>query len=909
MSTTRLISTAFYLRPSSDNIKYHASVLCSQYGSEAAPAYSLRHPDPASPGSKNRYAVALYDSYNPDILYGEVLLVPQWTQPSLSQEEIRRNGGVPPAPQPVLPTSFIIQLYNPDQQVVVQQGISKWSATPQWVFEMPQQSFRQPSVSSIDRTQSDPTASETTPKLRFKWKKDGKLSKDYVCSLSGKNTNPDGSKRKNNEPDITVSIFKHLKEITMYEPNLSRVEMEDPKGLEVVILLSAIVIREVYNGHMRETFNVSDVPRRLSNEQPLRKSSADRTHRHRNDLPPSQAPPLPSQRPPLHVETQHSRPPPTDPRSQWEIDAETARLKKQVEKEERERRRAEHAETKRVKKMLEDEERRARQKHLEIDRETERLKREFEKEQRQAQRNPKPPLPGSACAELLAICNTIRLSAEMNVEHLPFHTLFVGFLAVVYKYIIEPAFISPLAKIPSASFLSSISSQWISRKRQAKQETRTIYSLHQKHGSVVRLGPNEISVNSLDGLRTIYHGEFEKHSWYSKMFVNYEIRNTMTSLDRNSHSVSKRWIANIYSKSYLHDSSDMRTITDDLIYHKFLPIIDLAARNSRPIDIFDLTQALGMDFTTAYLFGSENGSTFMQDVDYRRHWFAQYAVLVNQSPEKRANGLLEQWCMSMCQAAQLSMGPEKPTVGTPPVPYSRRLRCVQMNGADAGQTTKLVASEMLDLTVAGHETLAITLTYLMYEMSQRPLLQKQLREELLTLDPPVRCRLDISGNDEEALPTPRALDALPFLDALLQETLRLYPAVPAPLPRVTPDVPGGTTIEGYANIPGGVRVSSNAYSMHRLEDVFPEPEVWLPERWLTADQKGLEQMRRAFFTFGAGGRSCLGRNFAMQAMKWAVAAVYTNYVTSIAEDSDMEQADVFTARPVGNKLVLRFEAV
>ena len=370
-------------------------MLLSQYGSDPSPEYSLRHPDPALPGSKNRYAVALYDSYNPDILYGEVLLIPDWTQPSLSQEEIRRNGGVPPAPQPILPSSFVIQLYNPDQQILVQQGVSRWSATPQWVFEMPQQSFRQPSVSSIDRTQSDPTASVNTPKLRFRWKKDGKLSKDYVCSLSGKNTNPDGSRNKNKEPDITLSIFKHLKEITMYEPNLSRVDMEDPKGLEVVMLLSSIVIREVYNGNMRETFNVSDAPRRLSGDPPPRTNPSDRTHRQRNDLPPLQTPPaLPSQRPLLQNQTFNPRPPPTDPRSQWEIDAETARLKKEVEREERERRRAEHAESKRVKKMLEDEERKARQKQLEIDKETERLKREFERERRQAQKSStKPPLP------------------------------------------------------------------------------------------------------------------------------------------------------------------------------------------------------------------------------------------------------------------------------------------------------------------------------------------------------------------------------------------------------------------------------------------------------------------------------------------------------------------------------------
>ncbi|KAI4274530.1 MAG: hypothetical protein LQ337_003863 [Flavoplaca oasis] len=391
----------FYLRPSSDNIKHHASVLLSHYGSEAAPAYALRHPDPASPGSKNRYAVALYDSYHPDILYGEVLLIPEWTQPSLSQEEIRRNGGVPPPPQPILPSSFVIQLYNPDQQIVVQQGVSKWSATPQWVFEMPQQSFRQPSVSSIDRTQSDPIASETTPKLRFKWKKEGKLSKDYVCSLSGKNTNPDGSKKKNREPDITISMFKHLREITMYEPNLMRLDIEDPKGLEVVMLLSAIVIREVYNGNMRETFNVSDVPRRSSGEAAPRKNSYERARRQRTDVLPLQAAPQPSQpRPPLQVQTVDPRPPPTDPRSQWEIDAETARLKKEVEREERERRHAEHAERKRIKKMLEEEERRAQLKQIEIDKETERLRRRFERGKRRERKNNIPPMPARPTANL-----------------------------------------------------------------------------------------------------------------------------------------------------------------------------------------------------------------------------------------------------------------------------------------------------------------------------------------------------------------------------------------------------------------------------------------------------------------------------------------------------------------------------
>ena len=353
----------------------------------------MRHPDPSLEASKNRYAVALYDSYNPEVLFGEVLLTPDWSQPNPTKEEIRLNGGVPPPPQPFLPTEFIVQLYNPDQQVKVKVKPGTWNTSTSWEFEMPQQSFRQPSNSSIDRTQSDPTASEITPKVNFRWKKDGKLSKDYICSIAGRSTNPDGSKRKNKEPDIPISLFRQLREITLYESNLSRIDMEDPKGLEVVVLLSSIVIREVYNGHMQEAFNIADAAIRVPNikepTSPKVSSSAlpPRTPQHQ--------PQSASHRPSLQVQTHDTRPPPTDPRSQWELDAETARLKKQLQREEHERKRAEHAETKRVKKMVEAEEREAarlkaendRQKRAEIDRETERLRREFEAEQVQAQQN------------------------------------------------------------------------------------------------------------------------------------------------------------------------------------------------------------------------------------------------------------------------------------------------------------------------------------------------------------------------------------------------------------------------------------------------------------------------------------------------------------------------------------------
>lgn len=142
----------------------------------------------------------------------------------------------------------------------------------------------------------------------------------------------------------------------------------------------------------------------------------------------------------------------------------------------------------------------------------------------------------------------------------------------------------------------------------------------------------------------------------------------------------------------------------------------------------------------------------------------------------------------------------------------------------------MAGSEALDHLVAGHETSAITVTYLMHEMSQRPSLQSKRREELMTLSPPLQYPSEGSNDRGDRLPAPKNLDALPLLDALLQETSRLHSAAAGSQPRVTPDVPSGTSIEGYSNIPGGLRVSSNAYAIHRIAEVFPEPESWIPER-------------------------------------------------------------------------------
>lgn len=91
---------------------------------------------------------------------------------------------------------------------------------------------------------------------------------------------------------------------------------------------------------------------------------------------------------------------------------------------------------------------------------------------------------------------------------------------LIYKYVLYPTIFSPLSKIPSPHWSCSVSPAWILWVRFNSRENRTLHAIHREHGPVVRVGPNELSVNSVDAVKTIYQGGFDKHEWYS-LFDNY----------------------------------------------------------------------------------------------------------------------------------------------------------------------------------------------------------------------------------------------------------------------------------------------------------------------------------------------------------------------------------------------------
>ena len=127
----------------------------------------------------------------------------------------------------------------------------------------------------------------------------------------------------------------------------------------------------------------------------------------------------------------------------------------------------------------------------------------------------------SSCSFRSPLCfEYTSISINMSSIVLLAFLSFVVFL--LYKYLLYPTCLSPLSKIPNAHFSSSFSPLWMLWIRKQARENRTILQSHEKLGPIVRLAPNELSGNCVDGgTRTIYGGGFHKHEWYLFLFGNF----------------------------------------------------------------------------------------------------------------------------------------------------------------------------------------------------------------------------------------------------------------------------------------------------------------------------------------------------------------------------------------------------
>jgi cytochrome P450 len=168
--------------------------------------------------------------------------------------------------------------------------------------------------------------------------------------------------------------------------------------------------------------------------------------------------------------------------------------------------------------------------------------------------------------------------------------------------------------------------------------------------------------------------------------------------------------------------------------------------------------------------------------------------------------------------------------------------------AGEGFSDREVRDQVMTLMFAGHDTSTSTLTFMMYELARHPDVVERLQaeqDEVLGGEPP-----DIDKLERE----------MPYLEMVLDEVLRLYPPAWIGPRRAVRDFEFG----GYT-VPRGAYVNYCSWASHRIPEVFPDPEAFIPERFTRERKAALP--RGAYVPFGGGQRICIGKRFGQTEVK------------------------------------------
>jgi cytochrome P450 len=189
-----------------------------------------------------------------------------------------------------------------------------------------------------------------------------------------------------------------------------------------------------------------------------------------------------------------------------------------------------------------------------------------------------------------------------------------------------------------------------------------------------------------------------------------------------------------------------------------------------------------------------------------------------------------------------------------------------------------VRDQLMTLLFAGHDTSTSTVTFLLYELARHPHVLARLYDEqdrVLAGRPPDFAQLH---------------GEMPELDMVVDETLRLYP--PAWVgPRKTVRE---FEFEGH-HVPASAYINYSSWASHRLPDVFPEPEAFIPERFTPERKAALP--KGAYIPFGGGSRICIGKRFGQTEVKLVATMVLQRFRLELVPGRTMTIRQMPTLSP------------
>ncbi|KAL9122895.1 MAG: hypothetical protein Q9187_000546 [Circinaria calcarea] len=404
-------------------------------------------------------------------------------------------------------------------------------------------------------------------------------------------------------------------------------------------------------------------------------------------------------------------------------------------------------------------------------------------------------------------------------------------------------------------------------------------ALHEQYGDAVRIAPTSLLFNTAQAWKDIYghrpgKGQLPKDRDF--YFAQKEGPSIFISNDAD-HSRMRRLLSHSFSERALQEQAPLINKYLDLLISQLRQRVEGCAAGK--VDIVMWYNCTTFDIIGDLAFGQPFGS--LEKGEYH-FWIRNIFKAVKMTQMMRISNAFP--VIRVYKSAMAQLYPGSSEARAKHAKYSveatdKRLAMKTqrkdfmsyilrfndekgMSVAEIRQTSKV-------LVLAGSETTATLLSgatfYLCQNRSSLEIVTREVRDTY-------KSETEITLN---------SIAKLPYLNAVLEESLRLYPPVPSTLPRRT--LPSGDTIGGYA-VPGDISVGVNQWAANHTSQNFLEPEQFIPERWLD-DAKYKEDKRAVLQPFSLGPRGCLGVNLAYAEMRSILSRVLWNFDMKLCEES------------------------
>ncbi|KAL4912990.1 cytochrome P450 [Aspergillus aurantiobrunneus] len=430
----------------------------------------------------------------------------------------------------------------------------------------------------------------------------------------------------------------------------------------------------------------------------------------------------------------------------------------------------------------------------------------------------------------------------------------------------------------------------------------TLGELHRQYGDIVRIGPNELHFHSPAAYLEIYNAN---HRWDKEKSLYHsfgEDRSSFGYLTYREAKERKDVLSRRFSRKAVQEA---QKIVEGIV----LDLCKTFEQNSSsPIDLFYAFRCMSIDVITYLCFANSVDAVHAPNYEapiilamdaslpvfVRFKHSSFYKNMIMNCPPKLSKiispstaGLVDLQTLLKAQIEEITTDPSKlAKLPHSTTIYHELLRPEAYRTGTAPSSGSLY-EESQALMFGGADTTGTTMMHGCFFILSSADIHTKLKEELRSAWPVIN-----------AAPTWEELEKLPYLTAVIKESLRMSPGVASPLPRVVPE--SGAVIT-QTPIPGGTVVAHASHFVHRNPDVFANPDEFIPDRWLGEQGRALDKW---LLSFSRGPRSCLGQHLAWAELYLCFGHVFRKFDMEIDPSSPkkLEWRDCFLPDYVGPHL-------